>query len=78
MEKNILEHINSVVTDGHFNNVIERHLLDNRNKGVFKSPNSLSDTFKDANKFDIQKPVICNIISLVNASQLTDNQVKNY
>ena len=76
MEKNIQEGINSVVTDGHFNNVALRHLLDNKNKGVFKSPNPLSVTFKDANKFDVQNPVIGNIISQVNASQLTDNQVQ--
>ena len=68
MKKNVQERINSVVTDGHFNNVAERHLLDNKNKGVFKSPNLLSDTFKDSNKFDIQKPIIGNFISPVNAT----------
>ena len=74
--KNIQEGINSVVTDGHFSNVALRHLLGNKNKGVFKSPKPLSVTFKDANKFDVQNPVIGNIISQVNASQLTDNQVQ--
>ena len=39
-------------------------------------PNSLNATFEDANKFDVQNPVICNIISHVNASQLRDNQVQ--
>ena len=33
--KNIQEGINSVVNDGHFNNVAIRHLLDDKNKGVF-------------------------------------------
>ena len=70
------EGINSVVTDGHFNNVALRPFLDNENKDVFKLPNPLSITFKDANKFDVQNPVIGNIISQVNASQLTDNQVQ--
>ena len=74
--KNLQEGINSVVAHGHFNNVTLRHLLDNKNKGVFKSPNPLSVTFKDANKFDVQNPVIGNIISQVSASQLTDNQVQ--
>ena len=76
MEKNIQEGINSVVTDGHFHNVALRDLLDNKNKGAFKSPNPLSVTFKDANKFNVQNPVIGNIIGQVNASQLADNQVQ--
>ena len=64
------------MTDCHFNNVALRHLLDNKNNDVFKSPNSLNATFEDANIFDVQNSVICNIISQMNASQLTDNQVK--
>ena len=63
--------INSVVTDGQFSNVVLRHLLDEKNKGVFKSPNPLSVTFKDAGKFDVQNPVVGN-----KASTLTDAQVK--
>lgn len=35
--KNVQENINSVVTDGQFNNVALRHLLDEKNKSVFKS-----------------------------------------
>ena len=53
-----------------------RHLLDERNKGVFESPIPLSITFKDAKKFDVQNPVIGNIMSQVYANQLTDAQVK--
>ena len=71
------EGVNSVVNDGHFNNVPIRHLLDGKNKGVFKSPTPLSVTFKDANKFDVQNPVIGKLLSQVNANQLTDQLVKN-
>ena len=38
--KNIQENTNSVVTDGRFNNVALRHLLDEKDKGVFKSQSS--------------------------------------
>ena len=75
--KNIQEGINSVVNDGRFNNVAIRHLLDNKNKVVFKSPTPFSVTFKDANKLDIQNPVIGNLLSQGNANQLTDQLVKN-
>ena len=63
--KNIQENINSVVTDGQFHNVALRHLTDEKNKGVFKSLNLLSVTFKDANKFDAQNPVVGNLLSQV-------------
>ena len=43
---------------------------------VFELPIPLSVTFKDAKKFDVQNPVIGNIMSQVNANQLTDAQVK--
>ena len=33
--------------------------------------------FKDTKKFDVQNPVDGNILSLVSANQLTDDQVKN-
>ena len=56
--RNIQENINSVVTDGKFNNALVRHVLDEKNKGVFTSSNPLSVTFKDAKKFDVQNPVI--------------------
>ena len=65
-----------MVTDSRFNNVALRHLLDEKDKGVFKSQNPLSVTFKGANKFDIQNPVVGNLLSQVSASNLTDAQVK--
>ena len=74
--KNIQENINSVVTDGQFNNVALRHLLNEKGKGVFKSQNPLAVTFKGANKFDIQNPVVGNLLSQVSASNLADAQVK--
>ena len=74
--KNIQEGISSVVNDGHFNNAAIGHLFDDKNKDVFKSPTSFSVTFKDANKFDVQNPVIGNLLSQVNANQLIDKQVK--
>ena len=59
-----------------FNNVALRHILHEKDKGVFKSQNPLSITFKGANKFDIQNPVVENLLSQVSASTLTDAQVK--
>ena len=56
--RNIQGNINSAVTDRKFNNALVRHVLDEKNKGVFTSSSPLSVTFKDAKKFDVQNPVI--------------------
>ena len=48
--RNIQENINSVVTDGKFNNALVRHVLDEKNKGVFALSTPLSVTFKDEKK----------------------------
>ena len=45
-----------------------RRLFDERNKGVFELPVPLNVTFKDVKKFDVQNPVIGNILSQVNAN----------
>ena len=74
--RNIQENISSVVTDGKFNNVLVRHVLDEKNKGVFTSSNPLSVTFKDAKKFDVQNPIIGNLLSQVNANQIGEKEVK--
>ena len=74
--KNIQENINTVVTDGKFNDALVRHVLDEKNKGVFNSSTPLSVTFKDAKKFDEQNPIIGNIISQVNANQIGEKGVK--
>ena len=53
----------------------EEHQI-KRNKGVFESPIPLSVTFKDAKKFDIQNPIIGNLLSQVNANKISDAKVK--
>ena len=68
--------INAVVTDGEFNNVALRHISDNRDSDIFKVANPLSLVFKNANKFNLQNPVLGNILSQVYAGQLTDDDVK--
>ena len=74
--RNIQENINSVVIDGKFNNALVRHVLDEKNKDVYASSNSLSVTFKDAKKFDVQNPIIGNLLSQVNANQIGEKEVK--
>ena len=64
------------MTEGKFNNALVRHVLDEKNKGVFDSSTPLSITFKDAKKFDVQNPIIGNIISQVNANQIGEKGVK--
>ena len=61
---------------GKFNQAVVCRAPDQKNKGVFESPTPLSVTFKDANKFIIQNPVIGNLLSQVNANKITDAKVK--
>ena len=74
--KNIHENINAVVADGKFNQAVLRRALGKKSKGVFESPIPLSVMFKDAKKFDIQNPIIGNLLSQVNANKITDAKVK--
>ena len=74
--RNIQENINAVVSDEKFNQAVVRRALDQKNKGVFQSPISLSVTFKDAKKFDIQNPIIGNLLSQINANKISDAKVK--
>ena len=52
--------------------LLVRHVLDEKNKGVFDSSTPFSVTFKGVKKFDVQNPVIGNIISQVNANQIEE------
>ena len=61
---------------GKFNQAVVCRAPDQRNKGVFEAPTPLSVTFKDANKFIIQNPVMGNLLSQVNANKITDAKVK--
>ena len=74
--QNIQENLNSVVTDGKLNDAHVRYVLDEKNKGVFNSSTPPSVTFKDAKKFDVQNPIIGNIISQVNTNQIRGKGVK--
>ena len=74
--KNIQDNINTVIIDSKFNDAVVRHLLDYKNRGVFESSTPLSVTFKDAKKFDIQNPVVGNILSQINTSQIGEKEVE--
>ena len=69
--RNIQENINSVVPGGKFNQAVVRRVLDQKNKGVFDSPTPLSITFKDAKKFDIQNPILGNLLTQINTNQVS-------
>ena len=74
--KNISENISAVVADGKFNQAVVRRALDQKNKGVSESTIPVSVTFKETKKFDIQNPVIGNLLSQVNVDKISDAKVK--
>lgn len=73
--ESIQDNINNLVTDGEYSNAALRHVLDEKKNPIFKTANLLSVTFKNANKFDLQNPVLGNILSQVGDSQLTEKQL---
>ena len=60
--------------DGKFNDALVRHVLDEKNEGVFDSYTPANVTFKDAKKFDVQNTIIGNIISQINANQIEEKK----
>ena len=70
------EDLNAIV--GHneqFNNAIVRHALDEKNGGIMQNPNPRNLTFWDIKRFDIQNPVIRNLLSQIKASKLSDKDI---
>ena len=59
--KSVQDNINNLVTDGTYNNAALRHTLENTNNSIFKIANPLSLIFKNANKSDLQNPVLGNL-----------------
>ena len=74
--RNIRENINSLVDGGKFNQAVVCRVLDQKNKGVFESPTPLSATFKDVKKFDIENPILGNLLTQVIANQVNDKTVR--
>ena len=68
--------INQVVTDGEFNDVGLRRVLDSQNNDIFKISNPISLIFKNTQKFNLQNPVLGNLVNQLYASGLTDENVK--
>ena len=69
--------INHVVTDGEFNDVGLRRVLDSHNSDIFKVSNPLSLVFKNAHTFNLKNPVLGNLVSQIYAGGLSDENIKN-
>ena len=74
--KNIQEDINSVVTDGKFNDALVMHLLDGKITVCLILLHHLVLHLKMQKKIDVQNPIIENIISQVNANQIGEKGAK--
>ena len=72
----IQEKINTIVDDGKYNHVMVCKALDKKSKELLQYGTPLSTTSKDANKFDIQNPVIGGLLSQLEANKLEDNILK--
>ena len=69
--------INHVVTDGEFNDVGLRRVLDSHNSDIFKVSNPLSLVFKNAHTFNLKNPVLGNLVSQIYAGGLSDENIKS-
>ena len=73
--QNVQDNIDSLVTNGEYNNAGLRRTLDSTDSGIFKTPNPLSLIFKNANKFDLQNPALGNLLVQIQAGQLSDKKL---
>ena len=70
------EDLNAIVGyNEQFNNAIIRHALDEKNKGIMQNTNPLNVMFCDIKKFDIQNPIIGNLLSQVKATKLSNKEL---
>ena len=74
--QNVQDNIDSLVTNGEYNNAGLRRTLDSTDSGIFKTANPLSLIFKNANKFDLQNPALGNLLAQIQAGQLSNKEVK--
>ena len=74
--ENIQKNFNTVVADGKCNQAVVRRVLDQKDKGAFESPIPLSVMFKDEKTFDIQNPIIRNLLSQANGNKINGAKVK--
>ena len=74
--QSVQDNIDSLVTNGEYNNAGLRRTLDSTDSGIFKTANPLSLIFKNANKFDLQNPALGNLLAQIQAGQLSDKEVK--
>ena len=74
--QSVQDNIDNLVTDGEYNNAGLRRVLDGTNSGIFKTANPLSLNFKHANKFDLQNPVLGNLLVQIQVGPLTDKEVQ--
>ena len=70
------EDLNAIVGyNEQFNNAIVRHALDEKNKVIMQNANPLNVMFCDIKKFDIQNPIIGNLLSQVKATKLSNKEL---
>ena len=76
ISRNIQENLNAIVTDGRLNDVVVWYALDTAGKNVFANLKSLKVTLKDVKKFDVQIPVLGNLLTQIEGSKLSHKEIK--
>ena len=74
--KSIQENLNAVVTDGRPNDAIIQYALDTADKNILVDSNSLQVTFKDVKKSDAQNLIVCQLLTQIESSKLSDKRIR--
>ena len=81
LKDSIQDSLDMIVTDGKFNNVSVRRVLDTKYLSVMKKANPIDNVFKDKAQFDTQNPIIGTLLTQIQSGKTKsekaiENQLK--
>ena len=77
LQDGIQQSLDMIITDGGFNDVSVRRVLDAKYPSIMKKPNPIDLVFKDKVKFDAQNPVTGSVVAQVQENKKNEKAILN-
>ena len=77
LQDGIQQSLDMIVTDGGFNDVSVRRVLDAKYPSIMKKPNPIDVVFKGKVKFDVKNPVTGSLVAQVQKNKKTKKKWKS-
>ena len=78
LQEGIQQSLDMIVTDGGFNDVSVRRVLDVKYPSIMKKPNPIDVVFKGKVKFDVKNPVTGSLVAQVQENKQTKKMKKQF